>query len=328
MKNLGQTTVQHAFASFMLGLLLLLAHPTSAAAQTEADVGPLRGQPFIRMTGDVLGYELVPSFSGTYKRATFVTNRWAMRDKEYELKPPPRTYRIALLGTSFTMGGGVPDEQTHEWLLEDRLNREGPGVPRRRYEILNFAVGGYGVLQNVAVAERKVFPFAPNAALLVLQSNEAHRMVIFLAGLVRAGVPIKYPYVREKLQQAGVRPDMEEPELRRRIKPFANDLVRWSVQRIFDICREHRVAVAAIPFLEPMPRRGEDLVTITRLASETRIPLLSLDGVYEGHPLGTVRIRGDIHLNALGHQLVADRLFEALRANDAQTLKLGFSPSK
>lgn len=47
---------------------------------------------------DLLGYELKPSFTGTFKRATFITNRWRMRDKEYEQAKPSGTYRIALAG--------------------------------------------------------------------------------------------------------------------------------------------------------------------------------------------------------------------------------------
>ena len=34
--------------------------------------------------------------------------------------------------------------------------------------------------------------------------------------------------------------------------------------------------------------------------------------------------RNDIHLNELGHRVVADRLAALLRDNDGRTLKLGF----
>ena len=328
MKDLGRVTGQHTVGGLTLAFLLLLAHPTSATPQAAPDVGPLRGLPFVRMTGDVLGYELVPSFNGTYKGAPFRTNRWGMRDKNYNLKPPARTYRMALVGSSFTMGGGVPDEQTIEWLLEDRLNRERPVPSGLRYEILNFSVGGYGILQNVAVTERKVFLFAPNAVLLVIHSTEEDRITAFLTGLVRAGLPIEYPYVREKLQQAGVRSEMKEPELHRRMRPIALDLVRWSYKRISDMCREHGVAVAGIIFPEPGLRRKMELSRVAGWASEAGIPLLSLDGAYAGHPLGSVKLAGDLHLNTLGHRLVADRLYQALRTNDARSLKLGFPPVK
>jgi len=309
---------------WVLLLFVMLSQPAVAAAQTSRvrpNDNPERRQ---RMTGDLLGFELVPSFNGQYKGASFQTNRWGMRDREYEIKAPPGTYRVALLGSSFTLGGGVPLEKTLDGLLEDRLNREGPGAPGRHYEILNFSVGNYGILQNVVVLDRKVFPFAPNAVLVAIHDVEQNRMINHVASLVRGNVAIEIPYLRQKLQDAGVKPGMAEPELRRRIAPIVPDLVRWSYQRIAEICREHRVPVVGIVF--PEPRRSEEsLATTVGWASEAGIPLLDLQGFQDGHAMSALRLTsGDMHLNALGHQLVANRLYQLLHENDARALKLGF----
>jgi hypothetical protein len=306
--------------------------PTTLAAPSAQPSGarplpwPLETQDFIRKTGDLLGYELIPSYNGAYKGASFRTNRWGLRDKEYLLKPAAGIYRIALVGSSFSMGAGVPVEETHEALLEDRLNREGPGVPRRHYEILNFSVGGYGILQNVVVTERKVFPFAPKAILLIIQSVEIGRMSNHLTSLIQSRIPIPYPYVREKLQRAGVAPDMDDYELRRRLRPIVGDLVGWSYGEIVRLAREHGVPVVGIVL--PTPREGPEpnLALVIELAAKEGIPLLSLNGVYDGHALDSVRLSSsDDHLNALGHRLVADRLYQLLRDNDAKVLNLGFS---
>lgn len=313
-----------------LGFFLLLVQPISAASQTEPQVGPYRNQGFVRPTSGVLAYELVPSFNGTYKSASFRTNRWGMRDKDYALKRPPSTYRIALLGASFTMGAGVPEDLTHESLLENRLNRDGPGAPRRHYEILNFAVGGYGILQNVVVADRKVFPFAPNAVLLVIHGIEPLRMIGHLSQLVQERAGIEYPYVRQKLQEAGVRSGMLPPELERRLVRVAPDLIRWSLQRVAEICREHGVPLVVVLFSEPREQTREArFPKLAAAVAEAGIPLVSLAGAYEGYDLDSMKLQAaDFHLNALGHRVVADRLYELLRANDARTLKLGFLPPR
>src|SRR4029079_19356230 len=146
-----------------LALLSLIVNPGTAVSQGGRAVERLATAPFVRKTGDMLGYELVPNFNGTYKGAPFQTNRWGMRDKDYALAPPPRTYRIALVGSSFTMGGGVPEDKTIEALLEDRLNREATTAAHRHYEILNFSVGGYRGIEYGEVIAKKVFPFSPNA---------------------------------------------------------------------------------------------------------------------------------------------------------------------
>jgi len=297
---------------------------TTAAPEPRAGVTQHRAKDIVRMTSDMLSHELVPSLNTTYKNAPFQTNRWGMRDKDYELKPPPGTYRIALLGSSFSMGAGVPVEKTHEWVLEERLNREGPGAPRRHYEILNFSVAGYGVMQDVVTADKKVFRFTPNAVLVVIHSVERTRMIAYLISLLREGIPIEYPYVRQKLQEAGVRPNMEEPELRRRLGPVSLDLVRWSYQHLAELCREHGVHVAAIAFPQPRRRNDAQLAMLAGVASDAGIRVMSLEGAYDGRPVSAVALKGDAHLNELGHQLVADRLFQLLRENDARTLKLGF----
>ncbi len=95
-----------------------------------------------RQTDDNLIVELVPSTTIDFHGAKLSTNRWGMRDKDYEKIPAPGMYRIALTGPSFVMGYGVADNEDFDSLLEDRLNREHNREPYTGYEILNFAVPG------------------------------------------------------------------------------------------------------------------------------------------------------------------------------------------
>ncbi|MDA1315335.1 MAG: hypothetical protein O2968_18545, partial [Acidobacteria bacterium] len=94
----------------------------------------------ISPTDDFLRVELKPSDSEVYKGALLTTNRWGMRDKDYSKTKPPGVYRIALMGASRTLGGGVEDDQTFEALLEDSLNRDRRSEADYRYQILNFGV--------------------------------------------------------------------------------------------------------------------------------------------------------------------------------------------
>jgi hypothetical protein len=258
------------------------------------------------------------------------TNRWGMRDKDYSLVPPPRTYRMALLGTSMTVGAGVPLEQTMESLLEDRLNREGPRAPQRHYEILNFSVGAYGIMQNAALLDKSVLAFKPNAVLVGVFSVDAERMGNYLVRLSRSHLPIPYPYVRQKLQEAGVNPTMQQPELLRRLGPVIEDLVRWSYRHILETCRQRGIAVVGLVLPEPSPKAGRDIDQAARLAASAGVPLLDLRGVYGSQPVDSFRldIPKDPHWNARGHKLISDRVYELLRENDGRTLKLGFRAAK
>jgi len=304
--------------------------PTSSnAANTIAQsVAARGGRLFQQTTKDMTLWENAPNFVGSSKDAPFRTNRWGMRDKDYSLAPPPRTYRVALLGSSLTVGSGVPLEQTMETLLEDRLNREGPGAPGRRYEILNFSVGMYGIMQNAALLDQKVFAFKPNAVLVAVFSVDGRRMSTYLVKLIRARVPIPYPYVREKLRQSGVDASMKQPELLRRLAPISEDLVRWSYQHIIEVCRQRGVTVLGIVLPEPVLKAGHDIDQAARLAAAGGLPLLDLRGVYAGQSPDSLQLsrQGDLdaHWNARAHKLVSDRIYQLLRQNDARALKLGF----
>jgi hypothetical protein len=312
---------------------LLLTAASAADAQNATDLGALTRQPFVHMTGDVLGYELRPSFNGTFKRAVFRTNRWGMRDQEYSLAPAAGTYRIALVGSSYTMGAGVSASVTLEAIIEERLNREAVTKSTRAYEILNFSVGGYGVLENLVVVDKKVFPFSPNAVMLVLHSVEDSRLIGALVTIVRNDTRIEYPYVQRALQKAGVRHGMEEPELRRRISAISKDLVRWSYAQIAERCQRNGVPLIGIAFPIPGPsEKADDLAEVVAAATAAGIRVLSLGRVYDGQRLADItllaptprRPNGDTHLNELGHRLVAERLFQLLRENDSHALKIGF----
>ena len=108
--------------------------------QKPADWVDITNSDLIRGTGDFAALEFVPSASGIYNGATLSTNRWGMRDREYEQSKLAHTYRVALLGASRTVGSGVEDGRTFEALVEERLNRELGPASGRRYEVLNFAM--------------------------------------------------------------------------------------------------------------------------------------------------------------------------------------------
>jgi len=279
-----------------------------------------------RPTHDALLWEPIPNLNIISNGIRFQTNRWGMHDKDYSLARPTGTYRIALLGSSITVGGGVPADKTMESLLEAQLNREGPGTPSRKYEILNFSAAAYGVLQNVLVAERKVFAFNPNAIVVGIFSVEVGRMRTYLSKLVKSGYRFPDPYVENKLREAGVDSTMQDPELLRRLAPVSSDLVRWSYQRLIEIGRQRHVPVVGIIFPEPDPRYGRDINASAALAAAAGLPLVDLRGVYAGLNPDSLRLPGtDPHWNEAGNRLVFERTYQLLREHDAELLKLGFS---
>ena len=282
----------------------------------------------VRQTHDFLRYELRPSYSGVLRGQPFATNRWGMHDKEYTELPAPGTYRIALLGTSYEMASGIPQGASFESVVEDSLNRVAPRG--RKFEILNFSVGGYANIQNVVVTERKVPLFKPDVVIYALHSNEAVAAIHHLVWTVNSRTR-SYPYVEQKLREARLTPHMSQVRLRHRLVPIADDIVQWSFRQMVELCHQHGIqAVALVVPRTDETKAGEELrAKYAAWAKAAGFTVLSLEGAYGTHPLDSVSIsRNDRHPNVLGHKLLADRFYDLLRGNDGTAFHLGFSASR
>ena len=133
-------------------------------------IGSLRNAGFLQASSDPgILYELKPDLDSYYKLADFRTNSRGLRDREYPLEKPPATFRVAVIGGSYTMPSGVALEDAYHSILEDRLNRESPG---RSHEFINFGVGGYATKNKLATLRRKVLEYRPDLILFVLDGTK------------------------------------------------------------------------------------------------------------------------------------------------------------
>jgi hypothetical protein len=269
-----------------------------------------------RYTGDFLHLEPLPSVGVFFRGAPLRTNRWGLRDKDYEKSKPPNTYRIALIGSSPEMGTGIAVEQTYQWLLEERLNRENDRVSYETYEILNFGVASYSPLQELRLFETKVLSFEPDAIFFVAHERDRQKAMGHLLGMIRLGVDIPYDFLREMARKAGIDQHTSEATAERLAKPFEPDLTSWLYQRIVENCRSRNILPVWI-FL-PTPEaanlpQAENADLVVRAAKAGFI-VLNLSDVYGNQDLRTLWLaEWDWHPNAKGHGLIADRLYEALR---------------
>jgi hypothetical protein len=126
----------------------------------------------IRQSSPEIIYELKPNLDTYFKVAKFKTNSQGLRDKEYSIHKPLNTFRVAVLGDSFTMAVGVDIESAFHSVLEDRLNRESSGI---QYEFINFGVGGYVPRQILATLEYKALNYNPDLVLLCVGTVEFNR---------------------------------------------------------------------------------------------------------------------------------------------------------
>lgn len=111
---------------------------------------------------DIL-WELRPNLDTLYKLKPFKTNSVGLRDQEYPLTKPAQTFRIAVIGDSYTMGEGVAIDEVYHSRIEKKLNEEHDG---RAYELINFGVAGYSLPQYLATIDHRVLPYHPDLILI------------------------------------------------------------------------------------------------------------------------------------------------------------------
>ena len=160
--------------SVAAGVFLLLeasvrVHLFGLAGLSPAAVNSLRGLPQSGLTQPSseprLGFELKPNLDETFKLVPFRTNSRGLRDREYELKKPPHTWRVAVVGSSFALPAGVAIEDAFHSLLEERFSRE---LAPLQVEFINFAVGMYNPEQVLAMLELRALAYEPDLVLMTL----------------------------------------------------------------------------------------------------------------------------------------------------------------
>ena len=269
-----------------------------------------------RFVGGFVQTELIPGLQSSTKYGPVTTNRWGLRDQDYEKTRPDGTFRAVLLGASSVMGWGVGDGATFEALLEQRLNKDPQSQAYKRVELLNFGVPGYQPPQQLVAIDRAL-GFQPNAVLFVATGREPRRSANYLAEALRKRLPMPIPGLQAIVDRSGAKPEMDETTALKHLEPHGAEILKV----VYDTIANKARAAGAKPVLIFLPqvRDGswqEETPTTLRLASEAGFAVINLDKVYQGRSIDSVRLaEWDDHPNALGHQLVADQLFRTIAAD-------------
>jgi hypothetical protein len=226
--------------------------------------------------------------------------------------PAPGTYRVALLGQSYVMGMGVGDGEPFEALLESSLNSRARATGRR-FEILNFAIPRYSLLQQLHLLRHgRALTSSPHAVLLVGHPIDLTRIPGYLQEELRRGGPIA-PFLESRLDSAAVSAEMPFDEFQRRMKPYAYDLHRWVLA---EMGREIRAA-GALPVYAfiPMPLDQPDSARTELLEAAALAGFETID-LHDVYGPGDARLltvaEWDRHPNPTGHRIIAERLELAL----------------
>jgi len=168
-----------------LAILFGLAITVEIGGQLYAHLHPsYKIIPF--MPDPMLGWRIIPKsehiVSGRHWYARefsskVQTNSLGFRDHERQARKDNNTIRIALLGDSMVAAREVDFEKTAGQVLEKRLNQELFPKTKKKYEVLNFGVPGYGIDQIFLNWRTFVSKFKPDFVFLYIFEKNYFRTI-------------------------------------------------------------------------------------------------------------------------------------------------------
>lgn len=120
-----------------------------------------------------VGFTLRPGAEGWWRNegTTYVKiNSDGLRDREHAKLKPPGTFRIAVLGDSFTEALEVPLEDAF-WAVAERRLQGCEAFGGRNVEVINFGVSGFSTARELITLRRRVWQYSPDVIVLNLTTG-------------------------------------------------------------------------------------------------------------------------------------------------------------
>ena len=120
-------------------------------------------------------HKLVPDSYAEFRQRDFSyvqrVNGHGLRGSEITTKKTPGTYRIVMLGDSFTMGKGVADDETFSVVLQKQLEQSG-ATCGTKVEILNGGVDSYAPVLELIQLKTDILPLEPDMVIVNLDVSD------------------------------------------------------------------------------------------------------------------------------------------------------------
>ena len=299
----------------------------------EKHEGPQRIAPGAENTDYVLRnsflrYEFKPNLKRRFAAGMRITNSLGMPNPEYSDEKPLHTRRIAWLGDSISVG---PYGRDYEALLEARLNHDCLTAEVHKYEILNFSVPGYILVQKMDVALEKAPKFHPDVYVVQLSSQEIQGTRSHIAKLVASGSDLKYDFLRRVAAQAGIQPSDSRSIASRKLAPFFLPVTRWALEQIRNQVASEgaRMIVVLVPVPIDPHVTAADFDALHPAVDSIGVPVIDLRDTFRSANLPSLQVvpGSDIHPNTRGHEMLFEDLYSKLRAQpDAWSALTGSAP--
>jgi lysophospholipase L1-like esterase len=263
-----------------------------------------------------------PGMVGLYKGQVHRNNRYGFRGPEPALAKPAGTFRIAVIGDSFTMGEGVADDETYVARLEQRLAE----TNGRRFEVLNLGLSGLNLRQSLALRLPTALRFDPDLLVYGFTINDLEDLPSYRKTRRPAAPASSWRLVEharlawilstERLAAPGsYRAELEENYFD---NPGAWSEFEADLAHLAQAGRQRGACVAMLihaHLVSPTGWLGPIYEQVERAARQQRLHVTSSVPAFEGIRVERLWIGPfDSHPNAEGHERLADVLMRGLAA--------------
>lgn len=116
-------------------------------------------------------YQLRPGLDRLFRGKALQTNSAGLADTEYSREKPADTFRVAVIGSSWTMATGVQPDASWHRVLEQQLQEQ---YPDKNIEIISFAVEMYGLRELVGTVRHRALDWEPDLLLVSITAYTAY----------------------------------------------------------------------------------------------------------------------------------------------------------
>ena len=270
-----------------------------------------------------LSRELIPNQYTRFKKVIHQTNSQGLRDREYSVKKPTNTFRVAVLGDSFTMPSGVAIEDAYHTLLEERFNAESEGL---QYEFINFGVGGFSLQDYLLQLQLKVPEYGPNLILIgfmpfndVQEYSPSMKGKIiprsnywaYLLATVKYGKDAIHPLIKDAWNTANV--SIVSPSKNNDVILENETYLRRIFAEIAAESTEKNIPVV-VANLEFAPVNTLLLSLLEEITASHGMSFVDTSVHFEGiDPKSLILYRADRHANDKANRIFADVIYEHLK---------------
>lgn len=279
--------------------------PTTTNAQLCLNLADDPSKVEIGDVSIVVERQLVYRISPDDRPAFFVEyqlNNAGFRGGDFEPTATGGTWRIAVLGDSYTFGQGVHDRDLFTTRLEQALNARTPKpAGAERFEVMNFGISGLSTLEERRLYEQTASRYRPQVVLVVMCDND--------------NVTVEDSHGLH-LRYGGGAALLEAEQALTESRGYENCAVE--LRHLHATCREQDIALAVFVFATSRHgswRRLHDAVA--KELDPLGVPVLSIrDALARQGLLGKVDVHpGDGHPNEIAHRVAAEEIERFLVRN-------------